>query len=122
MQAGRWSVSKYVDLRCSRRVTVDEARLILDCLDFARANAKGLRAKLTAAITLASHDCVGSPCAVCGQQPDMVARVRKRRAEDFQRRLKDSAGTMRKARAAAREDALRTPPALKFVPKPGGGA
>ena len=112
-------MSEYVDLRCSRRITVDEARLILDCLDSAGANAKRLRAKLTAAVTLATHTCVGYPCAVCGQSEEMVARVRKRRAKDFQERLQSSAQAMRKARAAAREDALRTPPMLKF---PGGGA
>lgn len=109
-------MSKHLDLRCSRRLTVNEGRLILDALDSAGANAKPLRAKILAAITLATHECPPEGrCAVCGQHGEQVSRMRERRAKDFQESLRNSEAAMAMARTRAREHALRSPAHLKLA-------
>lgn len=118
----------YVDLRCSRRLTVAEAELLLDCMESAAvhqhasapsAAARRLRAKLIEAVRLATHDCVGTKCVVCGRYPEQRARERRKKGKEFKRRLADSAALMEKMERArvrdSRERALRNPPALKLT-------
>ena len=112
----------YVDLRCSRRLTVVEAKLLLDCMESAAAPsaaARRLRAKLIEAVMLASHKCVGPKCVVCGRYPEQHACERREKSKEFKRRLADSAALMEKMDQARawdlRECALRNPPALKLT-------
>ena len=110
--------TKYVDLRCSRRLTVNEAKLLLVLLDNAAGReATNARAKLMAAVVLVEHKCVpgvDGPCNVCGEYPGAKQRVAKRRAETFQRSLMDARSRERVERAARAESLLRNPPDLRL--------
>ena len=104
---------KYLDLRCGRRLTLQEGYTILDALDFAKVPAKGLRMKLVEAITMATHACDrrhGGKCSVCGSTPEQVAALRKRRGDDFRERLEAAKRLDSKLTARARERAMRSPP------------
>lgn len=60
----------HIDLRCSRRLTVREGRLILDALDFAKVNSHAIKTKIAEAILLATHTCNRKnkgKCDVCGE-------------------------------------------------------
>lgn len=118
-------MSKHVDLRCSRRLTVQEAKLLLVLLDGASGReATNARAKLMAAVVLAEHKCVpgkDGPCNVCGEYPDNKRRVAKRRAETFQRSLREAINRERVERAQRMEEMMRNPPELKLAGKGGEG-
>lgn len=96
-------MKSHLDLRCNRRLAVNEGQVILDALDQCGVVAKGLREKLRAAMALAVHECPPcGKCPVCGLNGEFVHGVRNRRREDF---------TVRMARAFAK-------PKLKLGPRP----
>jgi hypothetical protein len=116
-------VSKtHVDLRCGRRLTVNEAKIILEALDHVGVNMPKLRAKLTEAIMLATHTCAKAPgsvaCAVCGEVPENTARVTAMRSKRFRETLATSAADNRKEEARQKEIALRTKPSLRLAKEP----
>lgn len=109
---------KHLDLRRSLRLTVNEGREVLAALDAASMPAKNLRAKLCRAIELATHTCSakrGGRCSVCNEYPEMRRRVKERRASDFKQALRRGEELHRKIKLASKEDAMRNPPALKFI-------
>lgn len=113
--------TKYVDLRCSRRLTVAEARTVLQALDAAGVEAKGVRAKLGAAITLATHRCDTANkglCSVCGSTQNQRDGLRTRRAEDLTARLRKSKDMQDRLRKEDRQRAAFERPNLKYT---GGG-
>lgn len=118
------TMSKYLDLRCRLRLTVQDGYHILDALDHTGAEPKRLRAKIQAAITMATHSCdrIGSRgmCSVCGQSRDAVAQTRQRQARDFVERLSKSKAMQAKEDARQRELVLRSPPPALRLAKESG--
>ena len=111
-------MKSHLDLRCARRLTVAEGRLLLDLLSDV-AGAKRLRVKLAAAVDLATHTCNthgrNGDCSVCG--PWGADRVRENRAREFKRRLEVSEREHRERIARSKADALFTPTSLRFEGK-----
>ena len=118
-------MSKHVDLRCSRRLTVNEAKLLLVLLDGASGRgATNARAKIMAAVVLVEHKCVPGKhghCNVCGEYPGIKRRLAKKRAEVFQRSLLDAKSRERVERSQRLEGLLRNPPELRVVGREAGG-
>lgn len=79
--------TKHIDLRCERRLTVNEARIVLAALEGVSPTPKLLIAKLADAVMRATHKCTGRLCPVCKRKPSDVAAMRKRRAKDLMDRL-----------------------------------
>ena len=114
-------MKSHLDLRCSRRLTLQEGRVILDALRFARVENRRLIAKLEEAVTMASHTCNKAwhgRCSVCRQDPAAAARIRTQQAEAFREARARSAVVDRREKNRQREQELRTPrttPALRLV-------
>lgn len=113
-------MSKKLDLRCSRRLSVVEGNVILAALKIGAKGGIALSAaeKIGAAIELATHRCRGAKCSICGSNQTQKQRLRERRAADFRERLRACEKSDRARRSEQRRDALINPPPLKLA----GGA
>ena len=122
-------MKKFLDLRCSRRLTVDEGRLIVAYLNGVGGPVCDAAAgKLIRAIVLATHTCVGHGCEVCGGKNAAQRRLRARAAVQRLKKAPEWEQVKQKVVADARREALESRPVLKLnrnrfvLPTDGGAA
>lgn len=109
-------MKKYLDLRCSRRLTVEEGRVIVDYLrDEGGAVCEAAAGKLILAIELATHKCPGHNCPVCGGKNAAERRLRERNAVQRLQKAPELEKAKRAKVASARREALEARPPLKLT-------
>ncbi len=125
-------MGKHVDLRCSRRLTLQEARALVELVEVTKPTRGQFRGvgnavkKLRAALLLAEHECKFSRegfCKICNRPRGFVPynpveRLLKAAREVAERRQKLREDEKRRADIRDRQEALRH----RVIKFPGGGA
>ena len=109
-------MKKYLDLRCSRRLTVAEGQALLNALpDETSPAAEAAYTKILLAIQLATHECPPCvKCPVCGGKNAMQRRLRERAAVQRLQQEPQLEKAKRALVSDARRRALENPPKLKL--------
>lgn len=110
-------MKKFLDLRCSRRLTVEEGQALLDALpDEASPAAETAYTKILLAIQLATHTCPPAVvCPVCGGKNAMERRLRERAAVVRLKKAPELEKAKRAVVADARREAMESRPPLKLT-------
>lgn len=110
-------MKKFLDLRCSRRLTVEEGRVVLAYLEDAVGDVGCSAAgKLIAAIELATHTCPPAVvCPVCGGKNRMEQRLREQKALQKLKKTPELEKAKLAVVADARREALESRPPLKLT-------
>lgn len=112
-------MTRHLDLRCSRRLTVEEGRLILAALEQhaqGRSRAGAMR-KIQEAIELAIHQCDAKnrgKCSICGGTPRERMNLRRHRAKLMVENLDRARVRQRQVTAADRLHGMLNPPRLRL--------
>lgn len=123
-------MKKFLDLRCSRRLTVEEGQALLNELSGEMSPAaETAYTKILLAIRLATHECPPAVvCPMCGGKNAMERRLRERAAVQRLKKAPELEKVKREVVADARREALESRPVLKLnrnrfvLPTDGGAA
>lgn len=117
-------MKKFLDLRCSRRLTLEEGRFILYTLEHfmgspVQSSATG---KIVMAIKLATHKCIGAKCRVCGGSTRRQKVMRERRVKAMIENAVEMKNAASEELWVATREVVERRPVLKIEGRPVQGS